>query len=188
MWYPGAMGIRIPRRSSSSIAGSFGPLAVHRHEVAADGPGYACFTVEVADWVSVAALTESGQFVLVRQHRHGVDAVTIETAGGIIDPGEAPATAALRELLEETGYAADEIESLGWVHPNPALQSNRCHLYLARRAREVAGPEGDEHESTESVVMDAAEVAAATRDGRITHALAVITLERALAALAGAPR
>jgi ADP-ribose pyrophosphatase len=182
------MGITIPRRRASAVAGSFGPLAVHRHEVVANGPEYTCFTVELSDWVSIAALTDSGQFVLVRQHRHGVDAVTIETAGGIIDPGEEPAAAALRELQEETGYAATEIESLGWLHPNPALQSNRCHLFLARGAREIGRPQGDEHESTEAVVMDAAGVAIALRDGRISHALSAVTLERTLALTVGARR
>jgi ADP-ribose pyrophosphatase len=81
----------------------------------------------------------------------------------------------------------ESLETLGWVHPNPALQANRCFLYLARGARRVAEPEGDEHESTEAVVMSADEVMAAMQDGRISHVIAVITLLRALA-VAAAPR
>jgi 8-oxo-dGTP pyrophosphatase MutT (NUDIX family) len=154
---------------------------VHRHAVVAGTAEYTSFTLELRDWVSVAAVTVDGAFVLVRQHRHGVDAVTLETAGGLIDAGEEPAVAALRELREETGYVAEDVESLGWVHPNPAIQGNRCHLYLARGAREIGVPEGDEHESTEAVLMDAAELSAALQDGRISHALAVVTLLRALA-------
>ncbi|WP_438038729.1 NUDIX hydrolase [Sorangium sp. So ce128] len=175
------MGITIPRRHASALAGTFGPLAIHRHEVMAAGASYPAFTLELADWISVAAITDEGQFVLVRQYRHGVDAVTIETAGGLVDPGEEPAAAAPRELLEETGYAVESLETLGWVHPNPALQANRCFLYLARGARRVGEPEGDEHESTEAVVMSADDVRAAMQDGRISHSIAVITLLRALA-------
>ncbi|WP_437776503.1 NUDIX hydrolase [Sorangium sp. So ce1097] len=182
------MGITIPRRHASAVAGSFGPLAVHRHEVVSPGASYTAFTLELPDWISVAAITDAGEFVLVRQHRHGVDAVTIETAGGIVDPGEEPAAAAPRELLEETGYAAASIEPLGWVHPNPALQGNRCFLYLARGARWVGEPMGDEHESTEAVVMSADEVTTAMQDGRISHVIAVVTLLRALAVATSAPR
>lgn len=179
--YAGAMALRIPRRSASAQAGVFGPLTLDRHEVTAGGPSYACFTLRLPDWVAVAATTERGDLVLVRQHRHGVDAVTIETAGGIVDPGEAPEAAALRELREETGFAAAEVEALGWVHPNPAIQDNRCHLYWARGAAEVALPEEGEHESTEAVLLEAEEAAAAVRDGRITHALSVLVIERVLA-------
>lgn len=180
------MGITIPRRHASAVAGTFGPLAVHRHEIVAAGAAYPAFTLELADWISVAAITDAGEFVLVRQYRHGVDAVTIETAGGLVDPGEEPASAAPRELLEETGYGAESLETLGWVHPNPALQANRCFLYLARGARRIAEPAGDEHESTEAVVMSADEVTAAMQDGRISHVIAVVTLMRALP-MAGMP-
>ncbi|WP_245678014.1 NUDIX hydrolase [Chondromyces crocatus] len=142
---------------------------------------HTAFTMVLADWVAVAATTEDGQILLVRQHRHGVDAVTLEVAGGCIDPGEEPEVAALRELREETGYAAEVVESLGWVHPNPAIQGNRCFLYLARGAKHVGPPAGDEHESVEPVLLAPEEIPAATRDGRISHVLAVIALDRALA-------
>ena len=150
-----------------------------RHDLETEGIAHTAFTMVLDDWVSVAATTAEGQVLLVRQHRHGLDAVTIEVAGGCIDPGETPEEAALRELREETGYAAASVEPLGWVHPNPAIQGNRCFFFLARGARHVGDPSGDEHESIEPVLMTLEDAAAATRDGRISHVLAVMALDRA---------
>ena len=65
--------------------------------------------------------------------------VTLETPGGMVDPGESFIAAGARELLEETGYAGDPAEQLGVVTPNPALQNNRCGTLLIRNARRV-GP------------------------------------------------
>jgi ADP-ribose pyrophosphatase len=170
----------IPRRVRSELLSRHPFLELYAHELATPGRTRSVLTFAMPDWVAIAAIDQGGRFVLVRQHRHGIDAPTIEPAGGLIDPGEAPDRAALRELEEETGYAGDAAESLGWVHPNPALQDNRCHMFLARGVREVGPPRADEDEHTEVCHMTAAEVRAAVWDGRITHALAVVALLRAL--------
>jgi ADP-ribose pyrophosphatase len=175
------------RRTSSEVAGTFGFFSVERHRVVPEGgPGAAehtTYTLTFAPWVAVAAVTADERFVLVRQFRHGVEAETLETPGGIVDEGEAPAAAALRELREETGFAGEAAESLGAVHANAALQSNLCHLFLVRGVRVVGSAASDEHESTEAVTLTRAELRAALAEGRITHAFSVVALERALARL-----
>lgn len=176
------MAILPPRRKKSEVVGDFGKIRVERHELEGEPDGaLPWFTLGLSDWVVVVAITGDGRFVLVRQHRQGVNDLTIETAGGILDPGEDPAGAALRELREETGWQAERAEPLGWVHPNPALQGNRCHLFLARGATPVAGWSADESEITEPVVLTEDEVRRALATSGITHALAVVALERALA-------
>ena len=74
---------------------------------------------------------------MVRQYRHGANRITLETPGGLVDPGETPAEAAAREMLEETGYQAREIISLGGINPNPAIFSNRLHAFPYRAERHV---------------------------------------------------
>ena len=114
------------------------------------GRSHDFYGIEASDWVNVIPLTPEGQVVMVRQFRHGAGVVTLETPGGMVDPGESPAQAAARELIEETGYRADSLEPLGSVNPNPAIFANRLHAYLARDVRCVA--EIVEGETEETVV------------------------------------
>lgn len=134
------------------------------------------YGIECADWVNVIPFTPEGDVVLVRQYRHGADRVTLEVPGGIVDPGEAPAAAAARELLEETGYRAEEILPLGGVNPNPALFGNRLHAFVARGARRVAEIANDHSEETFVTLVPARELRRLVLDGGIDHALVVASL------------
>src|SRR5690606_12511939 len=139
--------------------------------------------LRMPDWVMTVAIEEEGRFVLVRQHRFGIAAETIEPAGGLVDAGETPMAGGLRELLEETGYAGAVAEPLGATAPNPALQDNLCHLFLVRAAVRVAAPARFADEPVELVLWSRAEVEAGLSKGRFRHALAELALRRALAAL-----
>ena len=90
------------------------------------------YVLKLADWANVIPITDDEQVVFVKQYRHGTSQVTLEIPGGIVDPGDRdPKEAAERELFEETGYRAKELILLGQQHPNPAIQNNTCHTYLA---------------------------------------------------------
>ncbi|PCC75417.1 NUDIX domain-containing protein [Nannocystis exedens] len=166
------------RRSEVFDAGFF---RVER--VSLEGRASPVTLLRMPDWVMAVAVNPAGRFVLVRQHRFGIAAETVEPAGGLVDAGEAPAAAALRELGEETGYAGATAEPLGFTHPNPVLQDNRCHFFLVREAVQVGAPHADAEEVVAPVVMGRAEVEAALAEGRIAHALAELALRRALAVL-----
>lgn len=131
------------------------------------------YRIESPDWINVVPIDRDGRVVLIRQYRFGVESFTLEIPGGMCDPGESPAVSARRELLEETGYAPGELIDLGWVHPNPAVQSNRCHTFLARDAHRVAEPSPDEHEAFEVSLVERAAIRGLIAGRQITHALVV---------------
>lgn len=89
-----------------------------------------------------------GNFVLVRQWRHGKAALTTEFPGGVIGRSEEPADAAYRELYEETGYKAGKLEYLGSVNPNPALFESRFYVFLAQELE----PTGQTHPDRDELI------------------------------------
>jgi 8-oxo-dGTP pyrophosphatase MutT (NUDIX family) len=134
--------------------------------------------VELKDWVNVVAVTPDDEVILVRQFRFGSADITLEFPAGTVDAGQAPLDTAVRELAEETGAVADAWESLGWSHPNPALQGNRCHVFLARGARVTKPVSFDEYEEIELVRVPLSEIDGLIRDGKITHALSIVSWHR----------
>ncbi|MDD3179928.1 MAG: NUDIX hydrolase [Opitutaceae bacterium] len=134
------------------------------------------FVVDAPDWVNVIALTPEHRLVLVRQFRFGIDAFSLEIPGGVMERGEVPLAAAVRELREETGFTGSRQRLLGSVHPNPAIQSNSCHLVLVEEACRTAALEWDHDEEIEVVTLPVEEVYALARSGGITHALVLDAL------------
>jgi ADP-ribose pyrophosphatase len=132
--------------------------------------------LECPDWVNVVPVTDEGRVVLVRQYRHGIREVALEVPGGVVDGGESPEAAAVRELREETGYVPQGVKLLGRVHPNPAIQGNWCCSYLAEGCRPEAEIHPDPFEDLEVVLVPGAEIPGLIRRGEITNSMVVNAL------------
>jgi 8-oxo-dGTP pyrophosphatase MutT (NUDIX family) len=134
------------------------------------------YSIEADSWVNVVPITRDEQVVMVRQYRHGSREVTLEIPGGIVDPGEEPAAAAARELVEETGHRAIRMRALGSLNPNPALFGNRVYTFLAEAVERVCDVMNGPLEETVVELVPVREVPALVRSGEIDHALVIAAL------------
>ncbi len=131
------------------------------------------YVIETPDWVNIIPLTADHQVVMVRQYRHGSREVTLEIPGGLVDPGDTPEGAAARELLEETGYQAEEMVKIGVSNPNPAIFNNRCYTFVARNVAKVRDPMPDQTEDIEVALIPLADIPELIRKGKIDHAIVI---------------
>ncbi|CAM2944448.1 NUDIX hydrolase [Rariglobus hedericola] len=132
--------------------------------------------IDAPDWVNVLALTPDGHLVFVNQFRYGTNDFSWEIPGGVIDKGEDPVVAGVRELQEETGYVGKSSRLLGSVNPNPAILNNRCHLVLVEGCVRTTEQEWDADEEIEVTTLPVDEAYAWARSGRITHSLVLNAL------------
>ena len=110
--------------------------------------------LEFTDWATIIPITDEGNIVLIREYRHAGEVVLLGIPGGVMDPGETdPEGAAVRELREETGYTAREMLPVGTCYPNPAVQDNQLHYFLALGCTLTHGQSLDPNEEIEVVEM-----------------------------------
>jgi ADP-ribose pyrophosphatase len=132
------------------------------------------YVLRCQNWVNVIPMTANNEVVLIQQYRHGLDNVTLEIPGGIVDPDDHSSEhAGARELLEETGYQAKELIFLGRTHPNPALQGNFCDIYLGTDAELVQKPQFDLTEDIEVKLVPYEQIPPLIESGAINAALVI---------------
>ena len=122
------------------------------------------------NWAGVLCLTDDGQVALVRQYRHGLGSASLELPAGVIEPTEAPLEAARRELREETGFEARQLELIMEMAPEPARNRTRAHFFFARGATRVSELALDNGEDLEVVLVPASELFELIERGVIVHA------------------
>jgi ADP-ribose pyrophosphatase len=134
---------------------------------------YPFYCIENPDWVNVIPITISGEVVLIEQYRHGIEGITLEIPGGMVDGGEDAKLAATRELIEETGYVPRETILLGKSRPNPAIQDNWVYHYLALDCQKTHEVEFDSTEHVVTKLVNLSEIKQLIKSGEITHSLVI---------------
>ena len=146
--------------------GDYKIFRLHRAERTSPttGAAHTFHILEMPDWINVIPLTPEGEVVMIRQYRHGTETVTLEIPGGMADPEDGDIVETARR---------DPLVPIGRVAPNPAIQDNYLHTFIAPNVRRV-GPQdlqGAEEIAVEVVPLD--DIPGLILEGRITHALVV---------------
>lgn len=101
--------------------------------------------IEHPGGASVLAVTDDGQALFVEQYRIPFGKVLLEIPAGKLEKGEDPRTCAAREIIEETGYKAKELEPIVECFPSPGCYGETLYLFLAKGLIFVGeNPDADE--------------------------------------------
>ncbi len=159
------------------------------------------YTLWQPDWVLILARTTEGKWVMTEQYRHGTGKIALEFPAGIIDKGETPEQAALRELQEECGYGIerqcvtlseaskmrsrtgldssaplrsaqnDTISYLGAFPVNPDRHRGKFHVVFIDGVEKGGSTHFDSTEDIESLLLSDEELQAKMTDGTFNHPL-----------------
>jgi ADP-ribose pyrophosphatase len=138
-------------------------------------PSY--YVLEYPNWVNVIAITEDGDFVLIKQYRHGLSSVNYELCAGVCEKDDkSPLFSAQRELLEETGYGNGKWEKYMIISPNPSTHTNLTYCYLATGVEKIKEQELEETEFLSVHLFSKEEVRILLEQNKIVQALMVAPL------------
>ena len=119
---------------------------------------------------------EKGKVLLVRQYRYAYGESVYEIPAGKLNAGEEPALACVRELEEETGFRAREVELLYEVYPTPGYTNERIFIYLAKELEKVER-HLDDGEFLDAEWIDLERVKEMLKKGEIKDAKTIIALQ-----------
>ncbi len=129
------------------------------------------YVLEYPTWVNVIAVTNGGEYVFIRQYRHGLGETCMEIVAGVCEEGEQPEAAARRELMEETGYAGGTWRELMTVSANTSTMTNLTHCFLATGVERAGGQHLDRTEDIEVHLLTEEEAFALLSGDKIRQSL-----------------
>lgn len=134
--------------------------------------------VEHSGGVVIVAQKSDDTILMVKQFRYPIKQTVLELPAGKLEKGEEPFPAAKRELEEETGYSADEWQSLGYINTTPGFCNEKLYLYLAKNLKFV-GEHPDEGEIIQCFEYNINEIFEKVKNGEINDAKTICGLMRA---------
>ena len=133
--------------------------------------------IVLRDFVSVLPLIED-KVVMIEIMRYPRNCLSLEIPSGHIEEGETPEESAFRELLEETGYTAGQLESVGTFHP-VSRSMQQAHLFFARDLKN-GKQKLEETEQIKVKHVRGQDIKELLETGKITHTPTIITLQKFL--------
>jgi ADP-ribose pyrophosphatase len=128
--------------------------------------------------IAVVPLLEDHSVVMELQYRHPVGEYLLEIPAGTMEPGESPLECAQRELIEETGFRAQEFIKLGKIHIIPAYSDEEIHVFIANGLTQ-AKQDLDPDEIIEVVTYPLRQAVRMIDEGKITDALTILSIQMA---------
>lgn len=139
------------------------------------------YVIEYSNWVTGVGVTENNEVVLIKQYRHAIGEVCLETPGGCVDKEDADYEQAVRrEMQEETGYEFSKAEYLGFTSPNPATNTNLMHMFLLTGGRKTGGQSLDHNEDIEVVLVPLDQLFQLVLDRKLHQSMHIATAMLAL--------
>ena len=129
------------------------------------------YVLEYPDWVNMVGITEQNELLVIKQYRHGAGVISLEIPAGTTEEGEDPKHAAVREMLEETGYQFDQIEEIATLYANPATSGNITYTYLMTGGKKVQEQALDEHEEIDVYRIPLEKAKSMLLDNKFSQAL-----------------
>jgi ADP-ribose pyrophosphatase len=125
--------------------------------------------------VAIIPILGNGKVLIVKQYRTAARRRMMEIPAGTLEADEAPLACAKRELIEETGYAAERFTRLFSCYLAPGYSSEKIHFFLARRlVKTKARPAEDEFITVQAMDLD--EALRAIKRGKIQDAKTISAL------------
>lgn len=151
-------------------------LKVYRNTIQlADGRPALREVIKHPGAVALVAFDADENLLLVRQYRAGIDRAILEIPAGLLETGESAAACAARELREETGYQAGQLDSLGGCHVAPGYTDEYIHLFHAHDLTPAPLPQDDD-EALELVRVPLAQALVWVADGTLSDSKTIIAL------------
>lgn len=135
----------------------------------------------------ILPVDEHDRILLVRHYRHPIQRCLWEAPGGMVSDGEAPETAAVRELREETGYDARQVDHLGTFHPEPAFTNHQIDVFLGRQIQRYPATLRAEDEISRVRTFSIVDVNNLMARGEIASSWTVIAILMSLRTRFGGP-
>lgn len=131
--------------------------------------------VEHSGGVTIIAIRNDDKILLVEQFRKPTEECLLELPAGKLEEDEDPLECAKRELIEETGYQAGEIEHLFSFYTSPGFCDEVLHLYIARDLKEV-GIDPDEDENIIIHTIERSDILGLIEGGEVKDSKTIIGL------------